>query len=207
METTTAVRLVRTALVSSVVLASGAGAHVLAGGMLPGLLAMAALTSLTLAVAALVARLPLHVGVVVPAMAGMQLALHRGFEALAMPAPVPVAAERVHHLTDAQVAAQVGALGDAQAASGMHTSAWMLAAHVGATVVAAVVIARGDAAARAALQWLAGLVRAAIAVWSVAAVRSARTVVSCIVSRVRASAGVLSCAAPRGPPVAAPAAA
>lgn len=138
----------RALAISATVLATGAGAHVLAGGLLPSMLGLAAIGALTLALASGLARVVPRLRVLGPIMIVLQYCLHHALMSLGT-GGASSAGAHVHH-------ADPGAVFAATAAAGSHahdTSVTMLLAHAGAALVAAALITRSDAAARAAARW------------------------------------------------------
>ncbi|WP_427016314.1 hypothetical protein ACQCSX_16320 [Pseudarthrobacter sp. P1] len=159
-------RLLRSAAIGATILSLAAAAHVLAGGMLPDPLILAALAALT----GLVSTVATRIRVSLPAMLGLlgagQLALHQGFDLLSggTGPSVPMPALHDHSLSAAaqtaaafQQATAAGMAGPAMSATTMadHGGGFaMTAAHALATVATAVVLARGEAALWALAQWL-----------------------------------------------------
>lgn len=168
----------RALAISSTVLATGAGAHVSAGGALPSVLALAALGALTLALASALARRAPRLGVLGPSMIALQFVLHNAFMYLGTGVSTSgTDTGHAHHVDPAAVVATTRmAMGPDHA-----TSYAMLAAHAVAALAAAVLITAIDRAGHAATRWWQSVLPAASPVSLVP--RAART------------------AAPRGPRV------
>ncbi len=164
-------RLLRTTLVGGTVLGLAAGAHVLAGGVLPGPGIMAALMALH--VLCTTVATTIHIGL--PAMLGLlsagQLVLHHAFDAFSAAIPATPALQGGHgHLpADGSMAAMLQAaapMGTGMEA--MHSasafSGWMLPAHMAATLLTALLLAHGENVLWALATWLRPLCRRATAI-------------------------------------------
>lgn len=155
-------RLLRTGLLGATALGLAAGAHVLAGGTLPGPGIMAALLSLH--VLCSTAATAIHLGL--PAMTVLlgasQLVLHKAFDAFSAAVPaVSMPPGMGHH--PPSMAEQSAAMAHAAGAMGAgmgpmdHADAlsgWMVPAHVAATLLTAVLLAQGENALWALANWL-----------------------------------------------------
>ncbi|PJJ77781.1 hypothetical protein CLV28_1007 [Sediminihabitans luteus] len=170
-------RLARTAVVATLVLALSATGHVLAGGTLPGVVGAVALAAVTLAVVAAASRWTTTAARLVLVLAVGQAGLHRGMSMLggAVPcAPDGLADPHAAHAGTALVGSTLAgstALGAgspvavcAPSPVGMLTHgdpAAMLVAHAVAALVAGVLVARGEQAVRGLAAWIALRVPAA----------------------------------------------
>lgn len=158
-------RVARAGLVATLVLALAALAHRVGGGTLPHPLILLALAAFTMAGATFAARFRLTFVRLVAVLGTGQVALHYGlgFSAPASCAPVGGGAGHAGHggLPAASQATACAAgtplLPDGVAHLPHETSAgaWMVLAHVLATVVVAVVVAHGERALGLLLTWLA----------------------------------------------------
>lgn len=143
----------RLAAVSSTVVALGAGGHVAGAGTLPDTRALAVLAALTAAGAAPLARRPLRVSTLLPAVAAWQWLLHRAFAATATVEAVPgdvVPGGAVHVHGGAVPVPMPGAGPGAHAAS-----IAMIAAHAAATVLTVALLVATERAGQRALDRLA----------------------------------------------------
>ncbi|WP_029253756.1 hypothetical protein [Paraoerskovia marina] len=151
----------RALAISSTVLAAGTGAHVMGGGALPSLLALAALASLTLAVASALARLRPRLAVLGPVMVASQYALHHAFMYLGTGSTSSATgADHAHH----GATVDLGTMTATAAGHDHSTSALMTVTHAVAALVAALLITSSDRAGRAAARWWSALVPAVPAV-------------------------------------------
>ncbi|WP_286217414.1 hypothetical protein [Paraoerskovia sediminicola] len=120
------------------------------------------LAALTFLASSVLARTTPKVVVLVPVMAGMQLALHQAFGTLSGHAAAgPGPAAHHEHLHGAALASQVSDVVGGGATSDVATHAvgsTMLVLHLLASAVAAVLVARGERAARAAAHWVRSVV-------------------------------------------------
>ncbi|MBD7982172.1 hypothetical protein [Oerskovia merdavium] len=159
-------RVARAGLVATLVLALGALAHRVGGGTLPDPLVLAALAAFTMAGATFAARFRLTFPRLVAVLGTGQVALHYGlgFGAGATCAPVagPAAGHAGHagHGAAAQVSACAAGTpllpdGVAHLPHETPAGAWMVLAHVLATLVVALVVAHGERALGLLLTWLA----------------------------------------------------
>ncbi|WP_113716737.1 hypothetical protein [Arthrobacter dokdonensis] len=159
--TNTPFRLLRTGLLGATAFGLAAGAHMLAGGTLPGPGIMTALLSLH--VLCFTAATAIHLGL--PAMTVLlgasQLVLHKAFDVLSAVVPaVPMAPGMGHPMSMAgQSAAMVHAAGARGAGvdsmiQADAMSGWMVPAHIAATLLTAVLLAQGESALWALASWL-----------------------------------------------------
>lgn len=153
-------RFPRAVAFTAAMFALAAGAHVLAGGSLPGPAIFAALVALVLAPMMILAK----IRITAPAMAGLlgagELVLHEAFNALSVSAGfTPVPGGHLHGTGPASHLA--GALMPEHAAA---PGALMLILHAAATLATGLVLARGEAAVWALAAWLRPLVRILTAV-------------------------------------------
>ncbi len=203
-----ALQRVRSALVASLVLSLGAGAHVVGGGDLPDPLLVGLAGALVLAVASFLGRRRLRLRTLVPVLGAGQVLLHAAFAALTAPPAgavdvVPATGHGAHVHGVLLLATGGGGVDAALAAA----SAGMVAAHVAATLVTALAAVSADRAWAAAVARLAQLFPAlgALLVDLVEgpAPRAQRTPAQrCAVPR----AVVVGARPRRGPPAAVPAA-
>ncbi|GAA4839905.1 hypothetical protein GCM10023221_17010 [Luteimicrobium xylanilyticum] len=144
----------RVVLIGSTALATGLGAHLLGGSRVPGGLGLAALATLCLAVAGLLALGRLRAVTLVPALGALQVALHLGLDVLT-PAAHPAVPSGVGPHAMAGMTLDPGTLASAGTAPAMHmtTSPTMVAAHAVAVLVTASLLVVGDRAALAAVRW------------------------------------------------------
>jgi hypothetical protein len=153
-------RFARALIFTAVMFALAAGAHVLAGGVLPEPAIFAGLVALVLAPVTILAK----VRITAPVMAGLlgagEWVLHEAFNALSVSTgftPVPGG-----HLHGAgQALPPVGVQMPEHAAT---PAALMLILHAAATLATALVLARGEAAVWALAAWLRPLMRILTAV-------------------------------------------
>lgn len=158
--TTGAARLLRAALLSSLVVALAAGAHALAGGTAPSVLALAGLAALVLPVAVVVTAHRVRTAAALAVLGAGQVALHAAFgltercgAVLGGHAPRGVGSHAGHVVASSADAcvSHVGA----------HASGAMIAAHAGATVVTALLVAGAERGWWRVLAYLAPLLRPA----------------------------------------------
>ncbi|MEJ5889542.1 hypothetical protein WDZ16_13860 [Pseudokineococcus marinus] len=167
-----ALQRVRCALVASLVLSLGAGAHVVGGGDLPDPLLVGLAGALVLAVASLLGRRRLRLRTLVPVLGAGQVLLHAAFAALTVPpagavdvdaaALAPAAGHGAHAHGALLLAAGGGGVDAALAAASAGSaalagSAGMVAAHLAATLVTALAAVSADRAWAAAVARLAQL--------------------------------------------------
>ncbi|MBO3089737.1 hypothetical protein [Cellulomonas dongxiuzhuiae] len=138
----------RLAAVAGTVLPLGAGGHVAGTGTLPDGRALAVLAALTAAGAAPLARRPLRVSTLLPAVAVWQWLLHRAFAATAAVDAVAGGERHVHGATASMPVSGTGV--------GAHaTSVAMAAAHVAATALTVTLLVATERAAQRSLDRLA----------------------------------------------------
>nr|WP_217508962.1 hypothetical protein [Pseudarthrobacter sp. C4D7] len=147
---------------TAAMLVLAAGAHVLAGGVLPQPVIAAGIVALVLAPVTILSKVKITAPVMVGLLASSQLFLHWAFDAFSVSTSfTPAEGAHVH-----------GALPDSATAAALmpeHAAvpgALMLGLHAAATLATALVLAKGEAAAWALAAWLRPLVRilAAIAI-------------------------------------------
>lgn len=162
--TSGAARLLRAALLASLVVGLAGGAHAVAGGTVPSSTPLGALVALVLPVAVLVTGR--RVGTVgALALLGVgQVLLHAGFGFLDRCVPAVagsgLAGSTLAGLGGAHAGHAVTSVGHTCAAhAGGHTSAAMLAVHAAATVVTALVVAGAERGLAHVLAYLAPLLR------------------------------------------------
>ncbi|KZM34804.1 hypothetical protein [Oerskovia enterophila] len=156
-------RVARAGLVATLVLALAALAHRVGGGTLPDPLILAALAAFTMAGATFAARFRLTFARLVAVLGTGQVALHYGlgFGAGVTCAPAAgAAAGHAGHGAAAQVSACASGTpllpdGVAHLPHETPAGAWMVLAHVLATLVVALVVAHGERALGLLLAWLA----------------------------------------------------
>jgi hypothetical protein len=153
-------RFPRAVAVTAAVFALAAGAHVLAGGPLPGPAIGVGLLVLVLAPVMILTKFRITAPVMAVLLSTGQLALHQAFAALSVSAAfTPVSGGHLHSVGSA--------LPSAAALIPEHTAApgtLMLVLHAAATLATALVLARGEAALWALAAWLRPLVRLLTAV-------------------------------------------
>lgn len=172
-------RLLRTSVVGTTILGLAAGAHLLAGGSLPGAPIMAAILALHIMVATFATTFRLSLPAMTALLGAGQVVLHHAFTALSHTMPMaagPGMGQAAHHLgghaaahTDAHMAqllAQAAPLAVNTGEAVAHTplSGAMLAAHVAASLLTAAVLAHGENALWALAGWLRPLCRSAAVV-------------------------------------------
>lgn len=156
MERRAPLRLLRSLLVTAVVVALAGAGHLLGGGALPPVPVLLGLGTLVLAPVTWLAGRRLGPGRLLAVVGTAQLGLHEVLTALAAPA---ACSGRGHH-----AGSTVGLSCAAQtAAGGAHhdpagTGAAMLVGHVLAAVLTTLVLSRAEAALWWALEWLRALV-------------------------------------------------
>jgi hypothetical protein len=202
--TGSAVRVARAVVTSAAVLSLAAGAHAMGGGNLPAGNVVVALGSFVLLAVTVLSRWHLRLWTLVPALGGIQLALHGALSFLAPGNLSAVADATYGHAHGAGVAMGFAATSDVSAhVHGASFSPSMLLAHAGASVITAVVLVGADQAARCALHWLQSvlpLIRtAAVGV----VVKPARTRPAEFTEVVRPVLGLVRSHPRRGPPLAA----
>ncbi len=148
-------RFPRAVTFTAAMFALAAGAHVLAGGALPGPAILAGLVTLVLAPVMILAK----IRITAPVMAGLlgagELVLHEAFTALSVSTGfTPVPGGHLHGTGPAPASA--GALMPEHAAA---PGTLMLILHAAATLATALVLARGEAAVWALAAWLRPLTR------------------------------------------------
>jgi len=147
----------RSGALALAVLSLAAGAHVIAGGILPALPILLALLALTGLATTLATRFKLGFPAAAALLGGGQVLLHEAFTALGpVAAAGPSEAQHVHH------AMQLPVIGDA--AQHVHAAdgalAWfMLAGHVLASAASALLFAKGEQALWQLASWLRPLWR------------------------------------------------
>ncbi|MDJ0317971.1 hypothetical protein [Arthrobacter antibioticus] len=170
-------RLLRTTVVGATVFGLAAGAHIVAGGALPGPAVLAAILALHILCSTVATKFRLTPLAMIALLASSQIVLHQGFETLSHSFKPGTAAgsgsaeshAMSHHGMSAQEHAaammpqapplspqgleQIGHAGD--------MSGWMLAAHVGATLAAALILAYGETVLWSLANWLRPLYRRA----------------------------------------------
>lgn len=166
-------RLLRTATIGATILSLAAAAHMLAGGVLPAPSIMAALMALHILCSIVATKFQLGLPAMMGLLATSQLVLHQAFDTFSVSIHTSVATESASSLASMH---QHGGSADAYAAMlpdagalgmvhhGVAMSAWMLAAHIGATLAAAVLLAQGENALWALAAWLRPLYRSAAVV-------------------------------------------
>jgi len=153
-------RFPRAVAFTAAMFALATGAHLLAGGSLPGPAIFAGLVALVLAPVMILA----NIRITAPVMAGLlgagELVLHEAFNALSVSSGVaPVAGGHLHG-TGPVPLSTVAPMPEHAAAPG----ALMLILHVAATLATALVLARGEAAVWSLAAWLRPLIRILTAV-------------------------------------------
>lgn len=152
-------RVARAGLVATLVLALAALAHRVGGGTLPHPLILLALASFTMAGATFAARFRLTFGRLVAILGTGQVALHYGLSFSAPASCAPVGGGHAGHAVAGTLAACTASTpvpdGVAHLPHETPAGAWMVLAHVLATVVVAVVVAHGERALGLLLTWLA----------------------------------------------------
>jgi hypothetical protein len=147
------VRLLRAAVVSTVILALSAAAHAVGGGALPQPVFMFGLAALTMLAATAGIRRSLNVPSLVAVLAAGQFVLHHAFVLLSTPGSCTPVPEHLHHGGHAVTSCVADQLVSHESASG-GIGAAMLLAHMAATLATAALIARGEEALTATAAWL-----------------------------------------------------
>lgn len=152
MTTRASFRLLRTGLISSIILGLAAGGHLAAGGRLPEPGILVALCALTVLPVAVLTKFRLSTPVLAGLLGAGQLWLHWAFHALsgAMPSGGQAVSGHAHH-TPVPALDAFGAAPSAHAAVGDWQ---MFAGHAVATLATAVVLGRGEQALWALAAWL-----------------------------------------------------
>ncbi|MBG0740110.1 hypothetical protein IV500_12040 [Paeniglutamicibacter antarcticus] len=160
-------RWLRSGTIAVTILALAAGAHTLAGGVLPEPILLLALTALTAVVSVAVTSIRVPLALMLALLGASQLLLHNAFDLLSNPM-VPTAAlvdpAMAHHLMGVHtaLAPQATAMAQMSMQPGYPSAALaMTLAHVGATLATAVVLAKGEEALWLLADWLRPLVRLA----------------------------------------------
>ncbi len=160
-------RWLRSAAIGVTILALAAGAHTLAGGVLPAPILMLALTALTGVVSVAVTSIRVPLALMLALLGASQLLLHNAFDLLSNPmvstAPL-VDPAMAHHLmgVPTALAPQATAMAQMSMQPGHPLAALaMMLAHVGAILAAAVVLAKGEEALWLLADWLRPLARLA----------------------------------------------
>lgn len=160
MRTPASVRLLRSALVASLILCLGVGGHIAGGDELPQPMVVAAVCALPLLPVLVLSRHRFSVPVLIGLLGGAQGWLHWGFEAL----DYGIAPPSVRALAVTAHSGHLSAFGPDTATAMVMPShgggGWgMFTAHVGATLVTVLLLARGEDAVRLLGAWLQPLVR------------------------------------------------
>jgi hypothetical protein len=147
-------RFPRAVAFTAAMFALAAGAHVLAGGLLPQPAIVAGIVALVLAPVTILSKTKINMPAMIALLGSSQLVLHWAFDAFSVSASfTPTAASHVH---DASAVPLSTALMPEHAAV---PGALMLALHAAATLATALVLAKGEAAVWALAAWLRPLVR------------------------------------------------
>lgn len=167
-------RLLRTLVVGSTILGLAAGAHLLAGGMLPAAPIMAAIVALHLLCSTIATKFRLTPIVMIALLASSQTVLHQAFSLLSHTphdgafGGVPGLDMAAHHSMSAP---DMAALMLAHASSGVEIGGHagpmtvsMMAAHIAATLLTAGLLAYGENALWSLASWLRPLYRCAAVV-------------------------------------------
>lgn len=176
-------RLLRTTLVGATILGLAAAAHVIAGGVLPSPLIMAALMALHMLCSTVATKFRLGLPAMLALLATSQLVLHQAFATLSVTLPsvsMPAGMHDHSQSAQAQAAAVLQSVAMAPAtapalsgmdlmhhgggAMGSPMSVWMLAAHMAATLATALLLAHGENALWTLASWLKPLYRSPAAV-------------------------------------------
>ena len=155
-------RVARAGLVATLVLALAALAHRVGGGTLPDPLILLALASFTMAGATFAARFRLTFGRLVAILGTGQVALHYGLGFSAPASCAPVGGGHAGHAGHAVAGTLATCAASTPVPDGVAhlphetpAGAWMVLAHVVATLVVALVVAHGERALGLLLTWLA----------------------------------------------------
>ncbi|MFF1831945.1 hypothetical protein [Paenarthrobacter sp. NPDC058040] len=148
-------RLLRTGLISLLIIGLASGGHLAGGGVLPEPVILLGLCALTVLPVAILTTFRLSFPVLAGLLGAGQAWLHWAFHSLsAVSTGASSPGGHAHHAPGIPV----DALGSA--AAGQASSDWqMFAAHALATVVTAVVLARGEGALAAVTAWLRPLAK------------------------------------------------
>ncbi|MFK0010069.1 hypothetical protein ACIQTZ_23730 [Paenarthrobacter sp. NPDC090520] len=147
-------RLLRTGMISSLIIGLASGGHLAGGGVLPEPAILLGLCALTVLPVSILTTFRLSFHVLVGVLGAGQAWLHWAFHSLSAAASGgPMPSGHAHHASGMAVDA-VGVSGAVQASS----DGQMFAAHAVATVVTAVVLARGEQALWALSAWLRPLI-------------------------------------------------
>ncbi|GGC77810.1 hypothetical protein GCM10011512_00450 [Tersicoccus solisilvae] len=152
--TPTRLRLPRAAAVTTAMVALGLGAHTTAGGPLPPVPILVAVTVVALVPTMLLAGRKLTTGVLGCLLVAGQAVLHLVFTRLSLPGTTPTTSFLIGHGHHGGEAAPPLAPGAAASAVSASPSVPMLVLHALATLGVAVVLARGEAALLTLLGWL-----------------------------------------------------
>ncbi|VXC56475.1 hypothetical protein [Arthrobacter sp. 8AJ] len=148
-------RVPRAIAFTAAMFALAAGAHVLAGGLLPQPAIVAGIVALVLAPVTILSKTKISMPAMIGLLGSSQLVLHWAFDALSVSASfTPTAGGHVHNASAVSPAA-AALMPDHAAVPG----ALMLALHAAATLATALVLAKGEAAVWALAAWLRPLVR------------------------------------------------
>ncbi len=147
--------MLRATVVSALVLALSAGAHLGGGGILPHPGVFLGLAALTMLSATVVAKRTLKLPALIGVLGGGQFALHHAFGFFATAAtPVVCASDSTHLGHSAVLTCTVVSAEASPHASGGGAGAPMFVAHAIATVATAMLIARGEEALHSVGRWL-----------------------------------------------------
>lgn len=153
-------RFSRAVAFTAAMFALAAGAHVLAGGLLPQPAILAGIVALVLAPVTMLSKTKINVPAMIGLLGSSQLVLHWAFDAFSVSASFTSAAGAHSHDASAVSPAAVGLMPEHAAVPG----ALMLALHAAATLATALVLGKGEAAVWALAAWLRPLVRILAAV-------------------------------------------
>ncbi len=153
-------RFPRAVAVTAAVFALAAGAHVLAGGVLPGPAIALGLLVLVLAPVMVLTRIRITAPVMAVLLGAGQLALHEAFDALSVSSGFTAVPGGHLHGTGPALPSAAALMPEHAAAPG----ALMLVLHAAATLATALLLARGEAALWALAAWLRPLIRLLTAV-------------------------------------------
>ena len=195
-------RVARAGLVATLVLALAALAHRVGGGTLPDPLILAALAAFTMAGATFAARFRLTFARLVAVLGTGQVALHYGLGFSAPASCAPVGGGHAGHAVAGTLATCAASTpvpdGVAHLPHETPAGAWMVLAHVLATLVVALVVAHGERALGLLLTWLAP--RTALTDM-LPALPVAHRLPTPVVAPSRASSGSAGGPSSRGPPL------
>ncbi|MFJ4029402.1 hypothetical protein ACIPWF_18130 [Paenarthrobacter sp. NPDC089989] len=148
-------RLLRTGMISSLIIVLASGGHLAGGGVLPEPAILLGLCALTVLPVTILTAFRLSFPVLIAVLGVGQAWLHWAFHSLsAATSGEPMTGGHAHHASGMAVDA-VGVSGAVQASGDWQ----MFAAHAVATVVTAVVLARGEQALWALSAWLRPLIK------------------------------------------------